>query len=63
MPDISAAVQPVPLHGADTLALMVTTPDEPDLHCAKPFWLIVAISGPTNDYPAWLNVTGEGGWL
>jgi hypothetical protein len=45
------AVQPVPLHGPDTLAFMVTTPDAPELHSANPLWLIVAILGSDKDHP------------
>jgi len=63
VPDISAAVQPVPLQGAETLAFTVTAPDAPGLHCAKPFWLIVAMSGSDNVQPAWDRGDVEGGWL
>jgi len=63
VPENRAAVQPVPLHGADALAFTVTAPDAPGLHCANPSVLIVAIVGSDNDHPDWVSGDGEGGWL
>lgn len=63
LPEITTAVQPVPLQGGDALASTVTTPDAPGLHCANPLRLIVSILGLDNDHPDWLIGDGEGGWL
>lgn len=58
-----AAVQPVPRHGAGTIAFMVATPDAPEMHCATPLWVIVARFGSKDSHCDAVVGDGEGGWL
>jgi len=62
VPDSWAAVQPVPLHGAQhAKALTVTAAKAPGLHCANPLWPMVATLGSDNDHPVGVIWEGDGG--
>jgi hypothetical protein len=63
VPESMAAVQPVPLHGAGVKAFTVTTPDAPEVHCATPLWLIVAMLGSASNHCDAVVEDGDGGWL